>query len=825
MNSSLLTAIALLASLGLAATAQEATIRIDTHAPGKPVSPWLTGACIEDVNHEIYGGIYSQMIFGESFQEPPTASPVGHFTAAGGEWEVRDGELRGGAGPGPKLVSDIVEPFITGEVGVELYLPGNQAGNGGLILRVNRPAPGADDFDGYEVAIHADRKVVMLGRHQHNFALLKEVPCDVAPDRWINLSVKVGERSIDVSVDGKSVLQFEDPHPLKAGVVGLRQWQRPARYRHLWVKTKGQRTDLPFVAATPTPVVSGMWSPVTTAGATLAAAIERERPFIGTQSQRVAQTGEGEAGIANKGLNHQGMAFVGGQTYEGYLWLRAEHAVDLFASLENQDGSHRLAEQRINVQPGDWRRYDFQLTPRDSVTGGQFALRLKSAGASVVVGHAFLQPGAWGRFKGLPLRRDVVEGLIDQGVTVLRYGGSMVNAPEYRWKKMIGPRDRRPPYKGNWYPYSTNGWGIPDFLNLCEAAGFLGIPDFNIDESPQDMADFIEYANGPADSTWGKVRAAHGHPQPYRLKHIELGNEERVDETYYAKFAALAKAIWARDPDIILVVGDFAYHRPIVDPMNIQAADSRITSLAGQQKILQLAKANNREVWFDVHIDTDKAEASPSLKALPTLIDALDKLADGARHKVLVFELNANNPRQRRALGNAVAIGHATRDGRLPVVTSANCLQVDGQNDNGWNQGLLFLNPSKVWLQPPGYVTQMISRTYQPVVLPVQSAGAEGLDVTAVRSEDGKTLVLRVANISAEPRATKLQLQGFTATRPAAEITELAAPPDAMNTASDPTHVRPTPRQWTHDLKRGGVAEYTFPPHSFTVMVFRQVGK
>jgi hypothetical protein len=396
----------------------------------------------------------------------------------------------------------------------------------------------------------------------------------------------------------------------------------------------------------------------------------------------------------------------------------------------------------------------------------------------------------------------------------------MVNAPEYRWKKMIGPRDRRPPYKGTWYPYSSNGWGIPDFLNLCEAAGFLGSPDFNIDESPQDMVDFLEYANGAADSTWGKVRAADGHPKAYGLKYLELGNEERVDDAFFNKFASLARAIWARDPGITLVVGDFAYTRPITDPMKFDGADSHITTLAAHRKILQLAKEHDREVWFDVHIDTDKAAPSVSLKALPTYIDALDKLADGARHKVLVFELNANNPRQRRALGNAVAIGTATRDGRLPIVTSANCLQVDGQNDNGWDQGLLFLNPSKTWLQPPGYVTQMIARSYQPIVLPVQLTAAEGLDVTAVRSEDGKTLVLRVVNIAADARPARIQLDGFAPAQSAAEITELAAPLDAMNTANDSTHVKPAPKQWTHNLKQGA-AKYTFPPHSFTVMVIR----
>ena len=69
----------------------------------------------------------------------------------------------------------------------------------------------------------------------------------------------------------------------------------------------------------------------------------------------------------------------------------------------------------------------------------------------MVLGHAFLQPGEWGRFKGLPVRRDVAKGLIDQGITVLRYGGSMVNNGGYKWKKMIGPRYHRPPYAGTWY--------------------------------------------------------------------------------------------------------------------------------------------------------------------------------------------------------------------------------------------------------------------------------------------------------------------------------------------------------------------------------------
>ena len=101
---------------------------------------------------------------------------------------------------------------------------------------------------------------------------------------------------------------------------------------------------------------------------------------------------------------------------------------------QNADGSRRYAQSAIAIEGNNaWRRYEFSLTLSATDAAGRFAITLASPG-SIVVGHAFLQPGAWGRFKGLPLRKDVVEGLVEQGVTEMRYGGSMVNAPDYRWK-------------------------------------------------------------------------------------------------------------------------------------------------------------------------------------------------------------------------------------------------------------------------------------------------------------------------------------------------------------------------------------------------------
>lgn len=816
-------AVVLLAVLPTGGAAQEATLRVRADQPLGRTSRHLTGACIEDVNHEIYGGLYSQLIFGESFQEPPPASPIAGFAIHGGRWQVRDGSVHVDAADGPKLVSH--RPAVRdGEVGVELYFAERRGDNAGLIVRVAEAGVGADRFLGYEVALSPTRQSLRLARHRNNYEPIRDVGCAVAVGRWVPLVVRLAGTTIEVRVDGKTVLRHDDgPRALPAGRVGLRGWQCRAAFRNLWVKTGAEAEPLPLRQPDAAAEVSGMWRPVHTGTASGQYALTADRPFAGTQSQLVRfDAGEGMWGVENQGLNRWGIACRAGRPYEGTLWVRAEAATPVTVALESRDGTRSYAERRLPAGGADWQRLDFTLTPSAADPAGRFAVKLTRPGA-VVLGHAFLQPGAWGRYRDLPVRRDVVEGLLDQGITVLRYGGSMVNNPAYRWKKMIGPRDRRPPYRGTWYPHSTNGWGIIDFLNLCEAAGFESIPAFSADETPQDLADFIEYAKGSAQTRWGRQRITDGHPAPYRLRYLEYGNEERVDDRYAARFEAVARAVWAIDRDLILVVGDFLYNHSIRDPEKVTGAASGITNLAGHRRILQLAREHGREVWFDVHVDTEGPGLSASVRALPSYLDALARGADGARHRVAVFELNANNHSVRRALGNAVALHAIERDGRVPIVTSANGLQPDGQNDNGWNQGLLFLNPTQVWLQPPGHVTRMLARNYLPrTVRCVVDGAGTWLDVHARRSDDGRTLLVQVVNLDAKPRSAALRLDGYTPADPVAQVTTLSGPLDGVNTAARPDAVVPRQHEWRHGMK-DGVAQYTFAPHSFTLIRFGPV--
>ena len=821
--SSCFSAVVFAFSLLSSVCAQPAQIQINASQVTNSVSPYLgTGACLEDVNHEVYGGIYSQMIFGESFQEPSFVLKDFRDYGTGSTPVSGSGvTLSPGSNSSDEKLVWTGGTFSKATVSVQVLRPSANPGIAGFILDVQSPSQGPDQFFGYEISLNGTQLVV--GRHRDQWEPLATYPCNTPTDQWVTVLVQFQDDAFQISVNGSLIATYVDQqYPLAPGMIGLRSFGGNASFQQLSVTSGSTATQVPFLSAGSSYAVSNMWTAMQQGSATGSYALDTGNPFVGSQSQQVTfATGAGAVGVFNQGLNRWGLNLVQNKTYEGLVWVEGQAGTDLYIAAESGDGSRLYDEAKLQITQAGWQKLTFTLRPKENDQNGRFSIKLKSSG-SIKIGYAFLQPGKWGQFNNLPVREDVATGLLEQGIRVMRYGGSMTNATQYRWKQMIGPRDRREPYAGTWYPYSSNGWGIFDFLNFCEQAGFLGVPALNSNETVQDMADFVQYVNGPATSEWGQKRAEDGHPEPYHLKYFEFGNEERIDDTYWQKFQAMATAVWAADPNVIIVVGDFGYSQPIQDPFNFSGAASGITSMEAHQKILNFAQQNGREVWFDVHINTDGPGADATLVTLPTYVQALDQVANGASHKVVVFELNANNHTQARAVGNALAINVISRiTDQLPVVTSANCLQPDKENDNGWNQGLLFLNPSQVWLQPPGYVTQIFSEHYQPalVVSTVQSPG-DVLNVTAKKSINSKTLVLEVVNISGGSVATAINLSGFFRSQPIVKGWKLSGPLGAVNTAQQPNQVVPAPIEWDLNPSANRTA-YTFAPYSLTVLIFQ----
>ena len=166
-----------------------------------------------------------------------TAATGGGFSAFGGTWSVKEGVLRVAADSGPET-HPLRAALGAGSVGVEIFLADRSAGKAGLVVKVSRPGVGVDAFDGYEIAVDAQRQELRLGRHRQNFELLRDVACQVPVGRWFPLVVRMTETSLEIEVDHRAALRYDDKaSPLRRGSVGFRVWQRGAEYRKFWIGT------------------------------------------------------------------------------------------------------------------------------------------------------------------------------------------------------------------------------------------------------------------------------------------------------------------------------------------------------------------------------------------------------------------------------------------------------------------------------------------------------------------------------------------------------------------------------------------------------------
>ncbi len=323
------------------------------------------------------------------------------------------GELSVGPGDGPKLVPE-GWAVSEGEVGVEVLLPDRQPGNAGLLVRVSQPEVGADAFNGYEIALYSSSQTLLLGRHRQNFEPIRQVPCAVPTGEWIPLVVRLKGASLEVRVNGQRILQHEDrEHLLTGTAIGLRAWQRQARFRRFWAERNGGRVPIPFEASAPgqdTGVASG-WRPTGRNAAQARYAVESVN---GCAVQVIGLPGGGQAGIAFEGRSRTGMPVAAGRSYRGFLSVLAEPAARWSVTLENEAGSAVYAQADLACGPAPapnpaeisnvWQRLGFALAPTHSDPAARLAVKLVSPGTARI-GRVFLEDGDWNWPEALAVER------------------------------------------------------------------------------------------------------------------------------------------------------------------------------------------------------------------------------------------------------------------------------------------------------------------------------------------------------------------------------------------------------------------------------------
>jgi len=241
---------------------------------------------------------------------------------------------------------------------------------------------------------------------------------------------------------------------------------------------------------------------------------------------------------------YRGVPAIEGQSCRFYAFAHtAEDPVTLVIALVGTDGSV-LAQKEITVLPGSYTRYDGELTPSATDTDATLRLTAKEAGI-VTFGFASLMPAE--TYKGHGMRKDLMEMLEGTKSHFLRFpGGCIVEGFTYetamRFSDIIGPVWERPSKWNLWHYRSTNGLGYHEYLQICEDLGLEALyvvncgmtcqgraPEFFEGEGLQGMLqeafDAVDYATAPVGTKWGDARAAAGHPEPFGLKYIEIGNE------------------------------------------------------------------------------------------------------------------------------------------------------------------------------------------------------------------------------------------------------------------------------------------------------------
>ncbi len=325
------------------------------------------------------------------------------------------------------------------------------------------------------------------------------------------------------------------------------------------------------------------WSPVADGTSRVEMALETSPTAQLNQAQRQCLAlraqiapGGGRAGVANTG--YWGINVRKGKTYALSLFARTDaqgQALDV--SLETSAGAV-LARGSIRGIGGVWKRHALRLRAEGDDPAARLVICLRRSG-TVWLDVVSLFPPTW---KGRPngLRPDLAEMLAALRPGFVRFpggcyceGNELKNA--FRWKKSMGPIETRPGHLVDVWGYrSQDGLGFHEYLQMCEDLGAEPLfvincgmahrdvaPMDQMGEFVQDALDAIEYANGPVTSKWGALRAANGHPKPFGLKYMEIGNENS-GPAYEERYALFYDAIRARFPEVRLVANVPVRSRP-----------------------------------------------------------------------------------------------------------------------------------------------------------------------------------------------------------------------------------------------------------------------
>ncbi len=528
----------------------------------------------------------------------------------------------------------------------------------------------------------------------------------------------------------------------------------------------------------------------------------------------VGWNGDPETGLVNSG--YWGIRLDNNTKYKASFFARKDSIFEkigdgfngtLTVKLESNAGVVYATSGPITITT-EWKQYTCELTTNgiSKVSGdNRFVIYGSSRGVIYLDVVSLMPPTYKKRTNGL--RIDLAEMQASLQPRLIRFpGGCDVESCSvdsgWNWKKTIGPIEQRSgKVTQHWHYRNSQQFGLDEMFRMCEDwgaepiyctsvsidDGYIGVPIEKIHPFVQDVLDLIEYANGDAKTSfWGKQRAANGHPEPYNLKYIEVGNENGKGDTkgygYNERYAIFYEAIKKAYPEMNVIIND---------------------RLDGQKADL---------------IDEHFFSSFNSFLKQTNYYDNYDRKGP----KIVVGEYCCKDNQTdlgnlRYALAEAAFLTGCERNSDIVLSTTYATLSAN-LNSINYCPDLIYNNSVSCFAIPSYYLQKMFVENTGDVVLPYTIKDAS-LFIAPSKINSNGDIIIKVVNTAKTPVNTKVLLKGLQKNLKAKGIATILTSSDMLdgNSITQPHKVVP----FSKEFDAGRTINYTFDPISVTVLRIR----
>lgn len=544
----------------------------------------------------------------------------------------------------------------------------------------------------------------------------------------------------------------------------------------------------------------------------------------------IGNPGDG-VGLSNPGFD--GIPVTTGETYDFSVFARMVNVgagrenrpvgrLPLNVRLETKDGTV-LGEANLEASdPSEWKNLTASITVNQTVPDARLVILAKAAG-SVQLDEISLFPQKTFKGRKNGLRADLAQTIADMRPKFVRFpGGCLAHGDGisniYRWKDTIGPIEQRKGQPNIWRYHQSVGLGYFEYFQFCEdigakplpvlaagvscqnstrarGTGQQCIPMADMPAYVQEVLDLIEYANGPATSKWGAKRAAAGHPTPFGLKYLGIGNEDHITPGFKERFQMIFEAVRKKHPNIVVIgtVGpapdgdDFTKGWQIANELHVPMVDEHYYKPP-------------QWFWENLH-----------------RYDSYDR----SKPKVYLGEYAAHDDRRRStlraALAEAACLTALERNGDVVHLASYAPL-IARRGHTQWSPDLIYFNGTEVFPTISYHVQKLFGNNCGDHYLPTTVSEPKDFAASSVRESQTGDLILKLVNGSNTQRTLHVELKGVSKLRKDATKTVLTGSnADVVNSDGGAPAAKPE----VSSIEVGSPFACEVPAHSFTVIRMR----